>query len=191
MTSLLQSLLGSPGIRRHRARGSVAAGFETCESRNLLSGIAIYPQPAAEVASLGSDVTPSRLPFDYSGCWCIEGHITDEIDGEPQPTAQGPYFSAKFDIEQERKQLSVLINYNGMEIPATGVVRGHNARIEFTFEYEGYKISTTLQRFNLEMFNFDQIFGVGRVKVTDPEGNKTKINLQFTGYRCEGEEQPG
>lgn len=189
MASLLQRLLGQP---RTRARKPFPSQFETFEERALLSGIAIYPQPAAEVASLKSgEVTPSRLPFDYSGCWCIEGHITDEIDGEPQPTAQGPYFSAKFDIEQERKQLTVLINYNGMEIPAVGVVRGHNARIAFTFEYEGYTVSTTLQRFNLEMFNFNEIFGVGRVKVTDPEGNKTKINLQFTGYRCEGEEQPG
>lgn len=190
MPTLLQRWLGGPRVRRNRTRSMIASTFDTCEERTLLSGVAIYPQQTDVTPEAADVVTPSKLPFDYHGEWCVEGHPSD-ADGETDPY---PYFFGQMDITQDGKKLDIVIHYNGQDYHATGKVKGDNARIKMMINVDGYDIVAMCPRMNVALIDDNSFHGVGRLKITDPEGNKSQQEIEFNGYRgCEcgeGEEQP-
>ncbi|MCA9433885.1 MAG: hypothetical protein KC940_25410, partial [Candidatus Omnitrophica bacterium] len=70
--------------------------MDQCESRTLLSGVAIYPQPAASVST--EDVsTAAAPPGDFSGQWDIN-------------TTEG---SGTAIIMQDGNKLQIALNFGG------------------------------------------------------------------------------
>lgn len=184
MTTFLQRWLGGPRVRRQRSRSLLAHSFENCEERTLLSGIAIYPQqaPAPEAADV---ITPSKLPFDYHGPWCVEGQPSDADGSNPPPF----FWHGEMDIVQDGKNLDITIHYNGQDYHATGKVKGDNARFKLMINVDGFGVVAMCPRMNVALIDEYNFHGVGRLKVTDPEGNKFKQEIEFHGYRgyCEQE----
>ena len=111
------SRTSTPQRRKQRTNGF---SFDTYEDRTLLSGVAIYPQPAAAVAT--EDVTPAAdPPGDFAGTW----DITSSIGGG---TAQ---------IQQEGNKLEIQFVGGDFDDDAHGKVKGNNAKAKFKISFEG------------------------------------------------------
>lgn len=118
-----------PQRRKHRSTGFF---FDTYEDRTLLSGVAIYPQPAAAVAT--EEATPAaESPADFGGTW----NISSSIGGG---TAQ---------IQQEGKKLEIQFIGGDFDDDAHGKVKGNTAKAKFKISFEGGnlkgKINATLE----------------------------------------------
>jgi len=182
MPTFLSRWLGGPRVRRNRTRSSIVSSIESYEDRTLLSGVAIYPQQA--LAPEAADVvTPSKLPFDYHGPWCVEGHPSDANGDKPAPI----YWHGDMEIVQDGKNLDITIFYNGEEYHASGKVKGDNARFKLMINVGGFNVVAMCPRMNVALIDENNFHGVGRLKVTDSEGNKIKQEIEFHGYRgyCE------
>ncbi|MCA9095727.1 MAG: hypothetical protein KDA68_19745 [Planctomycetaceae bacterium] len=182
MPKFLSRWLGGPRVRRNRSRSSIVTSIDSYEDRTLLSGVAIYPQqaPAPEAADV---ITPSQVPFDYHGPWCVEGQPSDADGSMPPPI----YWHGDMDIVQDGKKLDITIYFEGEEYHASGKVKGDNARIKLMINVGGYDVVAMCPRMNVALIDEYNFHGVGRLKVTTPEGEKFKQEIEFHGYRgyCE------
>lgn len=116
---------------RRAVRSSVwGSGLDRFEDRTLLSGVAIYPQPAA-VAVENVDTTAAP-PADFSGDWNI-----DSTEG-----------SGTAAITQTGNQAHVVLNFYGTIVEVDGKVKGDTAKIKVKQTIEGFsvkgKITATL-----------------------------------------------
>lgn len=145
-----------PGRRKSRACG---LSFDTYEDRTLLSGVAIYPQPAAAVAPTADPVG------DFSGNW----NILSSLNGNP--------VNGTADIQQEGNQLEILVNLGIFSDDAHGKVKGNTATAKFKTSFNGGtikgKITATL------LNNGSDMDGTITAKVP----GLGKQTLDFTGSR--------
>lgn len=146
-----------PSVRRRPLRSSgLGESLDLYESRTLLSGIAIYPQPAAAV-----EVAPAAVPpGNFAGTWNMS---TPEGGG----TAV---------IAQEGKFLEIGVDAMGEHVDFQGKVNGDTAKAKFNFFVSGFhikgKLTTTLT-------GPDSMAGEAKVTVV----GIAKATLPLTGTR--------
>lgn len=143
---------------QRRKQRSLGISLDTYEDRTLLSGVAIYPQPAAAVAA--ETVTPAAdPPADFSGHW--------DIMSLENGTA---------DISQEGNKLEILIDVAGISDDAHGKVKGNTAKAKFKTSFGGGTLkgkitATLLDPSSMEGTIVAKVPGLG------------KQTLNFTGSR--------
>lgn len=157
-SSITQWFTGVSKPQRRKQR-STGFSFDTYEDRTLLSGVAIYPQPAAAVAT--EKVTPAAdPPGDFGGAW----EISSSIGGG---TAQ---------IQQEGNKLEIQFVGGDFDDDAHGKVTGNTAKAKFKISFEGGnlkgKITATLE-------NSSEMSGT----VTGKVPGLGKQTISFTGMR--------
>jgi len=156
MKSFLTRFFSKPVPRRQSRSSNFGISPETFEDRALLSGVAIYPQPAAAVAT--ESVTPAAdPPANFAGLWTIDS----VVDG----TA---------DIQQEGNQLEIQIDIAGINDDAHGKVKGNNAVAKFKSSFDGGNIKGKITATLLSPTSME---GVITVKI--PGAGKQTFN--FTG----------
>ncbi len=144
-----------PQRRKQRPNGF---SFDTYEDRTLLSGVAIYPQPAAAVAT--ESVTPAAdPPADFSGHWDIMSLENGFAD-----------------IIQEGNKLEIFIDVAGISDDAHGNVKGNTAKAKFKTSFSGGTLkgkitATLLDPSSMEGTIVAKVPGLG------------KQTLNFTGSR--------
>jgi len=143
----------------------VNSPLEICEERALLSGVAIYPQPAqvaVETPSTNQQVSVAGVPpADFSGTWKLA-------------TSEG---LVNADIGQDGKKLEIVLNHDGTILPATGKVKGETFKARIKTEILGYKVRGKI---------ISELTGpvtmAGNIVVT-AQGAIPKIDTPFTGVR--------
>ncbi len=160
MKQLLSSFFSLPTRRRPLNRASFGSSFENYEDRTLLSGVAIYPQPAAAVAT--DDVTPAAdPPGDFSGIWDIT-------------SSQG---NGTANVIQDGNTIDVVFTVNSLNFEGSGKVKGDTAKGKVKLVLFGQtvkgKLITTLT-------GPDAMEGTAVVKKS-PIG---RFDLPFTGIRA-------
>lgn len=158
MKHLLNGIFSNPPRRRPLNRSAFSSSFDTYEDRTLLSGVAIYPQPAAVATE---DVAPAAVPpGDFSGMWDIA-------------STQG---TGSADVTQNGNKIDVLFIVNGLNFEGSGKVKGDTAKGKVKLVLFGQtvkgKLTTTLT-------GPDTMEGNAAVKKS-PIG---KLDLPFTGTR--------
>ena len=142
--------------RRARRYSSYGASLDQCESRTLLSGVAIYPQPAASVST--EDVsTAAAPPGDFSGQWDIN-------------TTEG---SGTAIIMQDGNKLQIALNFGGFDLPASGKVKGDNDKGKIKATVMGLKVKGKVVS---TLTGANSMAGTASVKV--PGIGKLSIDLQ-------------
>ncbi|MCA9092634.1 MAG: hypothetical protein KDA68_04055 [Planctomycetaceae bacterium] len=142
--------------RRARRYSSFGASLDQCESRTLLSGVAIYPQPAASVST--EDVsTAAAPPGDFSGQWDIN-------------TTEG---SGTAIIMQDGNKLQIALNFGGFDLPASGKVKGDTAKGKIKATVMGLKVKGKVVS---TLTGANSMAGTASVKV--PGIGKLSIDLQ-------------
>lgn len=148
-----------PQPRRAQRHSAFATSLNPFEDRTLLSGVAIYPQPAAAVST--EDVpTAAAPPGDFAGTWDIS---TSEGNG----TAN---------ISQEGNKLQIALSFGGFDLPANGKVKGDTAIA---------KIKTSLMGLNVKgkvvtsLTGANSMAGTASVKVP----GLGKLSIDLTGTR--------
>lgn len=146
-----------PSVRRRSQRSSGLGGsLDLYESRTLLSGVAIYPQPAAAV-----EVAPQAAPpGNFAGTWNMS---TPEGDG----TAV---------IKQEGKFLEIGVDAMGEHVDFKGKVNGDTAKAKFNFVISGFHIKGKL---TTALTGPDSMAGTAKVTVV----GVAKATLPLTGNR--------
>lgn len=153
----MKSFLGqmfSKSNRRSVRPSAFGTSFDCYEERTLLSGVAIYPQPAAAVAPAADP------PGNFAGTWTIS---SDQGGG----TAQ---------ITQEGSQAQVALNILGFDFDGTAKVKGNVASFKIKETILGApirgKVTATLT-------GADTFTGTAAVKKS-PLG---KMTINFDGAR--------
>ncbi|MCA9099380.1 MAG: hypothetical protein KDA36_13380 [Planctomycetaceae bacterium] len=159
MKQLLNSFFSLPTRRRPLNRSAFGSSFDTYEDRTLLSGVAIYPQPAAAVAT--EDVTPAAdPPGDFSGVWDI---TSSQGDGSANITQTG-------------NKIDVVFTVNALDFEGSGKVKGDTAKGKVKLLLFGQKIKGKLIT---TLTGPDAMEGTAIVKKS-PIG---RLDLPFTGIR--------
>ena len=144
-----------PQRRKQRPNGF---SFDTYEDRTLLSGVAIYPQPAAAVAT--ESVPPAAdPPADFSGHW--------DIMSLENGTA---------DITQEGNKLEIQIAVSIFNDDAHGKVKGNTAKAKFKTSFNGGNIKGKITATLLSPSSME-----GTIVAKVPGLGKQTVN--FTGSR--------
>lgn len=108
--------------RRSTRQTAFCTSLDLCENRTLLSGVAIYPQPASvAVENVETAATP---PGDFAGHWNIS-------------TSEG---SGTADITQDGNKLQISLNFGGFNLPANGKVKGDTARAKIKTSFMGLNV---------------------------------------------------
>ncbi|MCA9093437.1 MAG: hypothetical protein KDA68_08130 [Planctomycetaceae bacterium] len=117
MKSQMQALWNCfyPGRERRRISNSstFSPAIEHYENRTLLSGAAIYPQPAVAVVP-ENVATAADPPADFSGIWFIFSPDGFGTTGFPQ----------------DGKKIDVNIPINGLRYAGSGKVKGNTAKVK-------------------------------------------------------------
>lgn len=133
-------------VRRH-TRNVVSADVATMESRTLLSGVAIYPQPAS--------VKPqAAAPADFSGHWNMT--VQDE------PAFRG------LTLTQDGTDVTGTYSVDEGSVVDYPFTDGTVAKKKLTIEIDDGFYTFTLQ---LKLQGQDGFKG----KMTNPQGNKFKV----------------
>ena len=144
-----------PQRRKQRPNGF---SFDTYEDRTLLSGVAIYPQPAAAVAT--ESVPPAAdPPADFSGHWDIMSVENGTVD-----------------IVQEGKKLEIQLAVGIFSDDTHGKVKGNTATAKFISIFESFKIKGKITGTLLDPSSME-----GTIFAKLPEIGKVTAN--FTGSR--------
>lgn len=122
------------------------------EDRTLLSGIAIYPQPAAAVAPAADP------PGNFAGTWNIS---SSQGDG----TAE---------ITQEGAQAEILLSLGGFDFDGTAKIKGNVATLKIKETILGAKVRGKVTATLTSDTTFD---GTAAIKKS-PLG---KMTIDFTG----------
>ncbi len=110
MNSLFRLFNRKPS-RRPLSHSPFGFSLESYEDRTLLSGVAIYPQPAAAVST--EDVAPAAVPpADFSGTWNISS----------------PQGDGTANITQEANKIEVLFSVGALDFEGSGKVNGETAK---------------------------------------------------------------
>jgi len=150
------------GRKPRRAIRSSALGSspEYYEERTLLSGVAIYPQPAAVVVQSDDAGTAAAPPGNFAGTWNIT-------------TSEG---AGTANITQDDNQLQISLNFGGFILPANGKVKGDTASAKIKTSFMGVnvrgKVVTSLTGAN-------SMAGDATVKVP----GLGKLSIPLTGVR--------
>lgn len=144
------------GRRRVFKSSYSGLGFEEYENRVLLSGVALYPQPATS-----AEVAPAAVPpADFSGTW-------DMVTPEGSGTAM---------ISQEGKFLEIGVDAEGEHVDFKGKVKGETAKAKFNFVVSGVHIKGKM---TVSLTGPDSMEGQAKVNVV----GFTKVTLPLTGTR--------
>lgn len=150
MKSLMTRLFRSAPARRSVSRSSICA-IDSYEDRTLLSGVAIYPQPAA--------VSPAAdPPADFSGTWNISS----------------PQGDGTAEITQNGADAQVALSFGGFVFNTDAKVKGNVAKAKINETIGGFAIKGKMTTTLLEPGAFE---GTAKIKKS-PIG---KITLDFTG----------
>ena len=90
---------------------------DTCETRTLLSGTAVFPLPAVvSTVEVAANVPVAALapPADFSGSWNI--------------TKTPPGSAGVMVISQNGNKLEISLGVEGFNLPSTGKVKGETAK---------------------------------------------------------------
>lgn len=146
---------------RRAIRNTVLGGApEFCECRTLLSGVAIYPEPA-EVHVQTDDVgTAADPPGNFAGMWNIF-------------TSQG---NGTANITQDGKKLQISMNFGLFNIPGKGKVKGDTAKAKLNTNLMGYKVKGKVVT---SLTGPNSMAGDASIKVS----GLGKMNVPLTGTR--------
>lgn len=140
--------------RRARRSRHFSSSLDCYESRTLLSGVAVFPQPAEAVGISGEVGTAATPPENFAGLWNIF-------------TPDGPGTAI---ILQSGADLQVSFNFGPISLPAQGKVKGDTAKIKIKTTVMSYKVKgkvvTTLNGPNSMEGNVKlKVVGVEKVKL--------------------------
>ena len=124
MITFLSDRLAGRKPRRAIRSSALGSSPEYCEERTLLSGVAIYPQPAAVVVQSDDAGTASDPVGNFAGTWNIN-------------TSEG---SGTAVITQDVKKLQISLNFGGFNLPANGKVKGDTAKAKIKTSFMGFKV---------------------------------------------------
>ena len=136
------------------------SGLDRFEDRTLLSGIAIYPQPA-EVATADAG-TAAAPPSDFSGEWNID---SSEGSGTAAITQNGKKVHVLF-----------LLDFSSTFVEADGKVKGDNATIKVKQVIESYSVKGKIKA---TLDNPSEMSGTATAKVA----GLGKTTIPFTGSK--------
>ncbi len=144
---------------RRAVQSSVwGSGLDRFEDRTLLSGIAIYPQPA-EVATADAG-TAAAPPADFSGDWNID-------------SSEGSGTAA---ITQNGNQVHVVLDFYGTIVEVDGKVKGDNAKIKVKQVIESFNVKGKIKA---TLTSPSEMSGTAKAKVA----GLGKYTVPFTGYQ--------
>lgn len=142
--------------RRAVRRSAWGSAFDVFEDRTLLSGVAIYPQPA-EVATADAG-TAAAPPANFSGEWAI-----DSSEGSGIAT-----------ITQDGNQVHVVLDFYGTIVEVDGKVKGDTAKIKVKQVIESFNVKGKITATLNDPVSFS---GTAKAKVT----GLGKFTVPFTG----------
>lgn len=137
------------------------SGLDQCEDRPLLSGVAVYPQPAfISIERVEASVAP---PIDFSGYWNI-----DSTEGAGVAFIKYRY--------RDGNEVLVNLMFYGTTVGVEGKVKGDTVKLKVNQTIEGFdvkgKIKATLD-------NPTEMSGTAKAKVA----GLGKFTVPFTGTK--------
>ncbi|MCA9095516.1 MAG: hypothetical protein KDA68_18685 [Planctomycetaceae bacterium] len=160
MIRFLNQHLAGRKSRRAVRPSRLSGSLEFCESRTLLSGVALYPQPAEVVQQSGDVDIAAPPPENFAGFWNVF-------------TPDGP---GSVIIIQAGNQLQVTVNFGIASLPATGKVKADTAKIKINTQFMGYKVKGKIVSTLTSLNSME-----GKAKVKIPGIGKS--NVPLTGTR--------